>query len=67
MGNGGSMSQKSTHGGKIIACPHHRYLGSGGGVTSEVYDTAGLVKPSRVLQHIRIKRANVPKKYITFE
>lgn len=67
MGNGGSMSQKSTHGGKIIARPHHNYQGSGGGITSEVYDTMGLVKPSRVLQHITIKKANTPKKYITFE
>jgi hypothetical protein len=40
----------------------------GNGITNEVYDTdLGVVKPSRVLQNVRIKKANVPKKYITFD
>jgi len=67
-GAGGNMSRKCSCGGRsqILAKPHRRVLGNG--ITNEVYDTdLGVVKPTRVLQNIRIKKANVPKKYITFE
>jgi hypothetical protein len=40
----------------------------GNGLTPAVFDSnLGVVKPTRILQNIRIKKANVPKKYITFE
>lgn len=66
MGNGGNMSHKCSCGGKITVKPHKRILGSG--ITSAVYDTdLGVVKPTKVLQNIRIKKSLVPKKYITFE
>lgn len=65
-GAGGNNSRRVTCGGGIQAKPHRRLLGNG--KTPEVYDTdLGVVRPSRVLQNIRIKKANVPKKYITFD
>ena len=65
-GAGGNNSRRVCCGGNIQAKPHRRLLGNG--KTPEVYDTdLGVVRPSRVLQNIRIKKANVPKKYITFE
>jgi hypothetical protein len=66
-GAGGGMSKGNCScGGKIVAKPHRRVMGNG--ITNEVYDTdLGVVKPSRVLQNVRIKKANVPKKYITFD
>lgn len=66
MGNGGSMSHKSKCGGKVAAKPHRRFLGNG--ITEAVYDTdLGVVKPTKILQNIRIKKSAIPKKYITFE
>ena len=60
------MSRKCSCGGKVSVKQHMRVIGNG--ITNEVYDTSlGVVRPSRVLQNIRIKKANVPKKYITFE
>jgi hypothetical protein len=66
-GAGGGMSRGcGTCGGSIIAKPHRRVIGNG--ITNKVYDTTlGVVKPSRVLQNIKIKKASIPKKYITFE
>jgi hypothetical protein len=66
-GAGGGMSRGcGTCGGSIIAKPHRRVVGNG--VTNKVYDTnLGVVKPSRVLQNIKIKKPSIPKKYITFE
>jgi len=66
-GAGGNMSKGNCScGGKVVAKPHRRVVGNG--ITNAVYDTSlGVVKPSRVLQNIRIKKANVPKKYITFD
>lgn len=66
-GAGGGMSRGSCScGGKVVAKPHRRVVGNG--ITNAVYDTSlGVVKPTRVLQNIRIKKANVPKKYITFD
>jgi hypothetical protein len=65
-GSGGNMSRSCGCGGKILAKPHKRYLGSG--ITPSVYDSnLGVVKPSRVLQNIKIKKSGLPKKYITFE
>lgn len=64
-GSGGGLSKKTTCGGKISAKHHARVIGNG--ITNEVYNKdLGVVKPSKVLQHVRIKKANVPKKYITF-
>lgn len=66
-GSGGGMSIGcGTCGGKIVAKPHRRVMGNG--ITDKVYDSnLGVVKPSRVLQNIKIKKANLPKKYITFD
>jgi len=65
-GAGGSMSRKTCCGGKVSVKQHLRVIGNG--ITNEVYDTSlGVVRPSRVLQNIRVKKANLPKKYITFE
>lgn len=66
MGNGGSMSHKCSYGGSIVAKPHRRFLGNG--ITEAVYDTdLGVVKPTKILQNIRIKKSAIPKKYITFD
>lgn len=66
MGNGGPMSHKCKCGGKIVAKPHKRILGNG--ITETVYDTdLGVVKPTKILQNIRIKKSAIPKKYITFD
>jgi hypothetical protein len=66
MGSGGNMSCKTCCGGKVSAKPHRRMIGTG--MTPAVFDSSlGVVKPTRVLQNIRIKKSNVPKKYITFE
>ena len=68
-------SKKSIIGGKC-ACMYgkgikaiHSYRRTiGNGITSAVFDeTLGQLKPSRVLQNVRIKRSYQPKKYITFE
>jgi hypothetical protein len=66
-GSGGNMSKGNLScGGRIVAKPHRRIIGNG--ITNEVYDTdLGVVKPSRVLQNIRIKKSNFPKKYISFD
>ena len=60
------MSHKCSCGGKVMAKPHRRILGNG--ISSAVYDTdLGVVKPTKVLQNVRIKKSLVPKKYISFE
>jgi hypothetical protein len=60
------MSRKCSCGGKVSVKQHMRVIGNG--ITNEVYDTnLGVVRPTRVLQNIRVKKANLPKKYITFE
>jgi len=65
-GSGGNMSHKCSCGGKVMAKPHRRILGNG--ISSAVYDTdLGVVKPTKVLQNVRIKKSLVPKKYISFE
>jgi hypothetical protein len=66
-GAGGNMSKGNlTCGGKIVAKPHRRVIGNG--VSNAVFDSnLGVVKPTRVLQNIRIKKPSIPKKYITFE
>ena len=48
------------------AKPQHRLVGNG--VRPAVYDSdlAG-IRPTRVLQNIKVKRTATPKKYITFE
>jgi hypothetical protein len=63
---GAGMSRGCITGGQIVAKPHKRVIGNG--ITNAVYDSnLGVVKPSRVLQNIKIKKANLPKKYITFD
>ena len=65
-GSGGNMSHKASSGGAIVAKPHRRVIGNG--ITSAVYDTdLGVIKPTRLLQHIRIKKSALPKKYISFD
>jgi hypothetical protein len=65
-GAGGCNSRRCSCGGKIAAKPHLRMVGNG--VVPAVFDNSlGVVKPSRVLQNIRIKKANIPKKYISFD
>jgi hypothetical protein len=65
-GSGGNMSHKCSCSGKVMAKPHKRILGNG--ISNEVYDTnLGVVKPTKVLQNVRIKKSVVPKKYISFE
>lgn len=65
-GAGGNMSRKCSCGGKMSVKPHRRVMGNG--IVSEVYDSSlGVVKPSKVLQNIRIKKSLVPKKYISFD
>ena len=60
-GAGGNMSHRASSGRVIVAKPHRRIIGNG--ITSAVYDTdLGVVKPTRLLQHIRIKKAAIPKK-----
>jgi hypothetical protein len=54
-------------GGVVKAKPHRRKL-QGNGLKQLAYDTdLGVVKPTRILQNIRVKKSNIPKKYITFE
>ena len=68
-------SKKTTIGGKMacmcgkgIKAIHSYRRTVGNGITSAVFDeTLGQLKPSRVLQNVRIKRSYQPKKYITFE
>lgn len=68
--------RKSTNGagGSCMSCsscrkkakPHRRVVGNG--VTSAVFDSELIgVKPTRVLQNVRIKKSSLPKKYITFD
>ena len=65
-GAGGNMSHRASSGRVIVAKPHRRIIGNG--ITSAVYDTdLGVIKPTRLLQHIRIKKAAIPKKYISFD
>jgi len=65
-GAGGNMSHRATSGRVIVAKPHRRVIGNG--ITSAVYDTdLGVIKPTRLLQHIRIKKSALPKKYISFD
>jgi hypothetical protein len=62
----GANTTRCSCGGSIVAKPHRRLLGNG--LKKEVFDSSlGVVKPTRVLQNIKIKRQNIPKKYITFE
>jgi len=66
MGAGGNMSHKCSCRGKVTVKPHKRILGNG--ISQEVYDTdLGVVKPTKVLQNIRVKKSLLPKKYITFD
>jgi hypothetical protein len=65
-GSGGNMSCKTCCGGRVSVKPHRRIIGNG--ITPAVYDSSlGVVKPTRVLQNIRIKKSALPKKYISFE
>jgi hypothetical protein len=61
-------------GGNMMSCcscskkaKRHRRI-TGNGIRPAVYDSdlAG-VRPTRVLQNIRVKKSATPKKYITFE
>ena len=69
------QSKKSTFGGKCVCAigkgikaVHSFRRTVGNGVTSAVFDEAlAVMKPSRVLQNVRVKRSYQPKKYITFE
>jgi hypothetical protein len=63
-GAGGNMMSRCSSCKKANA--HRRVVGNG--VTSAVFDSELKgVKPTRVLQNIRIKKSATPKKYITFE
>jgi hypothetical protein len=63
-GAGGNMSHRL--GRVVVAKPHRRIIGNG--ITSAVYDTdLGVIKPTRLLQHIKIKKSVLPKKYISFD
>lgn len=54
--------------GKGLRTIHQYRRTMGNGISSAVFDESlGQMKPSRVLQNVRIKRAYAPKKYITFE
>lgn len=65
-GAGGNMSKGNCSCKGRVAKPHRRVIGNG--VTNAVFDlNLGVVKPTRVLQNIRIKKPSIPKKYITFE
>ena len=64
MGNGGSMTKKTSCGGSIVAKPMGRRMGSG--ITTEVYESQA-VRPTDVLRNIRVAKSRLPKKYITFE
>ena len=60
------MSRRCSCGGKVAAKPHRRVIGNG--ITPAVFDSnLGVVKPTRVLQNIRVKKSAVPKKYISFD
>ena len=68
-------TRKNTFGGKYtsmigkgIKAIHSYRRTIGNGITSAVFDESlGQMKPSRVLQNVRVKRSYQPKKYITFE
>ena len=63
-GAGGNMMSRCSCSKK--AKPHRRVVGNG--VTTAVYDTDLVgIRPSRILQNVRIKKTATPKKYITFE
>ena len=65
-GGGGNIFRKVSNNSQTVVKPHRRVLGNG--ITDAIYDTSlGVVKPTRVLQNIRVKKSNVPKKYITFD
>jgi hypothetical protein len=54
--------------GKGLKTIHSFRRTMGNGVSSAVFDESlGSMKPSRILQNVRVKRAYAPKKYITFE
>tara|TARA_R110000868_G_scaffold50784_1_gene161794 strand:- start:583 stop:804 length:222 start_codon:yes stop_codon:yes gene_type:complete len=54
--------------GKGLKTIHSFRKTMGNGISSAIFDESlASVKPSRVLQNVRIKRAYQPKKYITFE
>jgi hypothetical protein len=67
--------KKSTNGGSIISMygkgmhTIHSYRRTiGNGITDQIFDESlSSVKPSQVLQNVKIKRSYLPKKYITFE
>jgi hypothetical protein len=62
---GGSLASMYGKGLKTI---HSFRRTMGNGITSAVFDESlGQMKPSRVLQNVRVKRSYQPKKYITFE
>jgi hypothetical protein len=66
-GAGGGNSCRPCCGGKIVAKPHSRKL-QGNGLKQLAYDTdLGVIKPTRILQNIKVKKSSIPKKYITFE
>lgn len=68
-------AKKSTFGGKLtsmygkgLKTIHSFRRTMGNGITSAVFDeTLATMKPSKVLQNVRVKRSYQPKKYITFE
>ena len=63
-GAGGNMMSRCSSCRK--AKPHRRIVGNG--VRPAVYDSdlAG-IRPTRILQNIKVKKSATPKKYITFE
>jgi hypothetical protein len=64
---GGNSCRPCGCGGKIVAKPHSRKL-QGNGLKQLAYDTdLGVIKPTRILQNIKVKKSSIPKKYITFE
>jgi hypothetical protein len=66
LGGGGSGSRNCSCGGKAVVKNHKRIIGNG--LTNAVFDTdLGIVKPTKLLQNIRVKKQSLPKKYITFE
>jgi hypothetical protein len=69
------QTKKSTFGGKCacmcakgIKAVHSFRRTMGNGISTAVFDESlAQMKPSRVLQNVRVKRSYQPKKYITFE
>jgi hypothetical protein len=67
LGNGGAVSGTQKSGGRIVGRPNKQIIDNG--IVPEIYDPTygfGQGKASTHLRNIKIKKASIPKKYITF-